>query len=239
MILNQTGADSKNGDNSKNCQDLAGDIAKKHINVSEWAIANCAIPEEANKVLDRVLDYLAANITAQDRQYASSCQERLSQLQSAVNAELEKAQNALSQVAQSEDESLFDDLFDDFWQDITNGLVTLLTELREQRDSQDNDFKEQVDVVFQVCRENTGIPTIDQIEKRSKTVNGYARAYSEYLDEIRTYLSKQFLGIDIGLKRSIEHVKSLVTEVLVEQGHLGGLAEARGSDFIKKKAEQL
>lgn len=239
MILNQTGADSKNGDNSKNCQDLAGDIAKKHINVSEWAIANCANPEEANKVLDRVLEYLAANITTLDQQYASSCQERLSQLQSAVKAELDKAQNALSQVAQSEDESLFDDLFDDFWQDITNGLVTLLTELREQRDSQDNDFKEQVDVVFQICRENTGIPTINQIEKRNKTVHGYARAYSEYLDEIRTNLSKQFLGIDIGLKRSIEHVKSLVTEVLVEQGHLGELAEARGSEFIRIIAEQL
>lgn len=239
MILNQTSADSKNGDNSKNCQDLAGDIAKKHINVSEWAIANCANAEEANKVLDRVLDYLAANLTNLDKQYASASQERLNQLQSAVKAELDKAQNALSQVAQGEDESLFDDLFDDFWDEITNSLKELLDTLTERRDFQDEYLKKQVEDVFQVCRENTGIPSIEQIKRRRNSVGSYQKAYSDYLDEIRTHLSKHFLSLDNGLKHSLEEAKSLVTEVLVERGHLGSLTEARGSKFLIEIAEQI
>lgn len=240
MILNQTGADSKNGDNSKNCQDLAGDIAKKHINVSEWAIANCANPEEANKVLDRLLDYLAANITALDKQYASSCQERLTQLQSAVNAELDKAQKVLGKPTHRESDSrLFVPLFNQLWKELTNGLEELLKELRKRRDEVDTDFKAQVDAAIQACRNDTGVPSIDQIEERNNIDKSYGIAYAKYLNEIRSHLSQHFLSLDNGLKRSLNRVKSQVAEVLIERGRLGGLAEVTGADFIKAIADQL
>ncbi|MBD1804632.1 hypothetical protein H6F98_03970 [Microcoleus sp. FACHB-SPT15] len=240
MILNQTGADSKNGDNSKNCQDLAGDIAKKHINVSEWAIANCANPEEANKVLDRVLDYLAANITALDKQYASSCQERLSQLQSAVKAELDKARTSLGKEAQqSKDAQLFVPLFNKLWKNLRNGLQELLKELRKQRDEVDTNFKEKVDEAIQNCREDTGIPSIEEIEIQANSTGGYPNAYYQYLPEVRAHLSHKFLSLDEGLKLSLEQVKSQVTEVLVNQGRLGGLTEALGSNFLREMVKLL
>lgn len=240
MILNQTGADSKNGDNSKNCQDLAGDIAKKHINVSEWAIANCANPEEANKVLDRVLDYLAANITALDKQYASSCQERLSQLQSAVKAELDKARNALGQAKQPAETAQFEVLFEQLWNNLTSGLEKLLRNLGTQVGEQDLDFKAEVEAAIETCRNDTGIPSsIEEIEVSRDREKSYEIAYNKYLNEIRAHLSQQFLSLDNGLKRSLDRVKSQVVEVLIEQGRLGRLTEARGSEFLGEIAEQL
>ena len=100
-------------------------------------------------------------------------------------------------------------------------------------------FKEQVDATLKLCREDTSIPTLDQIEKRRNSVGSYARAYSEYLDDIRTNLSQHFLKMDIGLKRSIESAKSRVTEVLVEEGHLGGLTKVRGAEFLNLILEQV
>ena len=93
MVLNQTGADSKNGDNFNNCQDLAVTLNEKHLAVVNCFTANCANAEAANKVMDEVLDYLAAKITYLDQQYASACQERLIQIQKAVHTELAKAQS--------------------------------------------------------------------------------------------------------------------------------------------------
>lgn len=113
MVLNQTDSNSKNGDNFNNCQDLAGDIANKHIQVKECITANCAHPQEANKVLDRVLDYLTTSITNLDREYAASCQERLLQLQNKVNIELEKFRQVLGKFTQTDNWfPLFEQLFE-------------------------------------------------------------------------------------------------------------------------------
>lgn len=240
MVLNQTGTDSKNGDNSNNCQDLAEDIANKRINVVECVTANCAIPQEANKVLDRVLDYLAVTITDLDRKYAFSCQQRLIELQGDVNAELEKASIALHQATGSElGNALFEIKFKEVWKDLTNGLEGLLQNLRQKREEVDTDFKAQVDAALKACRNDTGIPSITEIEERNNIEKSYAIAYAKYLNEIRAHLSKHFLSLDRGLKRSLDRVKSLVAEVLIEKGSLGGLTEAREAEFIKAIARQI
>ncbi|MDF5715159.1 MAG: hypothetical protein PUP93_15065 [Rhizonema sp. NSF051] len=145
MVLNQTAADSKNGDNSNNCQDLMEDILNKRINVSECVMANCAIPQEANKVLDRVLDYLTAKITDLDHKYAFSCQQRLIKLQNTVNDELEKTRTALGPMVSVEGEfPIFVPLFNELFNNIKNGLEILLKELRKNRDEVDVDFKNKV-----------------------------------------------------------------------------------------------
>lgn len=101
MVINRT------EDNSKNCQDLAGDIAKKHIKVVNCAIANCDKTEEVNNVLDRVLEYLltttpdGTRIITLDKQYGLARQESLNELQNQVRTELNKAQNAFGKVANS------------------------------------------------------------------------------------------------------------------------------------------
>lgn len=241
MVLNRTDANSKNGDNLNNCKDLADTIAEKHLNVVGYAIANCADIEEANtKILDHVLDYLGTYISTLDQQYASAYQERLIRLQSQVNAELDKARNVLLGSTQRDNWfPLFVQVFDRLWNNLTNGLEELLRHLGEQRNTQDIDFKEQVKAAIQACRNDTGIPSITQVETRRDRVGGYPNAYYEYLNEIRAHLSQHFLSLDDGLKQSIQRVKSQVADVLVERGHLGGLTEARGTEFLIAIADQL
>ena len=240
LVLNRTDANSRNGDNWNNCQDLAGSICEKHINVVGYVIANCANSQEANGVLDRILNYIADSIVTLDRKYASSCQERLVRLQRAVAAELDKARQALDHGNKRDNWfPLFEQLFGQLWDDLTTGLEDLLRELREQRDSHDADFKNQVDAAFRNCRDDTGIPSGAQVETRRNRVGGYPNAYYEYLNEVRAHLSQQFLLLDEGLKRGLDRVKSQVTEVLVKQGRLGNLTEVRGTEFLKVIATQI
>lgn len=227
LVLNHKAGNSPQTDNFKNCQDLAEDIANKHIHVSEWAIANCANAEEANKVLDRILDYLSANITALDKQYASSRQERIAQLQSAVEAELDKARNAFgraaavdNQIVEQEFSKLFGNDKKGWWKDVALGLEKLRSQLWLHRQAPNNNFQAGVDAAIQACQNYKGILSsenpVEEINERIM-VSGSLRAYADYLDEIRVLLSHHFLSLDEGLKQSIENVKSQVADVLMSK----------------------
>ncbi|MBD2294328.1 hypothetical protein H6G06_12735 [Anabaena sphaerica FACHB-251] len=233
MVLNQTAANSKNGDNSHNCQDLAETLTDKHLQVVDCLIANCADNLAANQVLDQVLDYLVINITSLDQQYGSSRQERLIQLQNSVEAELEKARNALGQSTPQDNWfPVFEQLFNQLWNDLTSGLERLLRQLRQQRNADDIDFKQQVEAAIQACRHDTGIPSLEQIEKRRDRIGGYPNAYYQYLNEIRAHLSQNFLLLDEALKRSLSQLKANVAQVLIEQGRLGKLTNGKKDEFF-------
>ncbi len=241
LVLNRTDNNSLITDNSLYCQDLANTRLEKHLDVVDHIIANCADVEEVNQhILERVLNYLAREMSALDAQYATSTQDRLIQLQKTVSSELEKAQKALERVTGRDNWfPLFVTLFDQLWENLTTGLEALLRELKKQRDSQDADFKQQVENTIKACRENTGIPTEAEINRKRDSVGGYPNAYYEYLNEVRSHLSQHFLALDEGLKRGLDRVKSQVAQVLIEQGHLGGLTEIRGSEFLKKIASLI
>ncbi|MUG99469.1 hypothetical protein F7734_47160 [Scytonema sp. UIC 10036] len=240
MILNRTNADSKNGDNYNNCQDLADTLKEKHLRVIQCLTANCANIEAASEVLDEVLNYLAEKITSLDEQYASSCQERLMQLQNGASSELEKARKALGEAAQQDNWfPMFLQLFDELWNDVTSGLEKLLRHLKQQRNAQDIHFKQQVEAAVEACRTDTAIPSLEDIEKRRDRVGGYPNAYYEYLNELRAHVSQHFLALDSGLKQLLFKVKSQVAEVLVNQGRLEGLTETRGYEFLNEIAKQL
>lgn len=238
MVLNRTPAGSSNGDNGKNCQDLAETLTEKHLSVVDCLITNCADATEANQALDHILDYLADQITTLDQAYAATCQKRVLQLQQEVSAELEKARIAFGDATPRENWfPLFETLFAQLWNEITRGLEKLLRELKEQRNSEDIDFKQQVEQALERCRQDTGLPTLEAIETRRDAAGGYPNAYYQYLNEVRAYLSQHFLSLDEGLKRSLLRVKSQVAQVLVEQGHLGELSPARDYLFLSDLAQ--
>lgn len=240
LVLNRTATHSKNGDNWNNCKDLVDTLTEKRIQVIEHVIANCADGEEANGVLDLLLNHLTNNIISLDRQYASACQERLQRLQNTVSAELSKAHHALNYASQKENWfPLFEQLFTQFWDSLSTGLEELLLELREQRNLPDIDFKQQVDAALRACKEDTGIPSQDQIEIRRNRLGGYPNAYYEYLNEVRSHLSQHFLLIDKALKVGLERLKSNVANVLTNQGQLGKLTELRSSQFLNFMVEQI
>lgn len=237
MVLNKLGDAS----NSKLCEDLKQDIAEKHISVVNCIIANCADEVEANsKVLDLVLAYLTDKIVWLDQQYASSCQERLNQLQSVVSVELDKAKNALGSAKQSDEFEKFSRLFDAVWGDMTYGIDTLLKDLREQISQRDKDFEKSIEEVIQKCREDTKIPTsLEEIKRRSSAEGSVENAYNMYLNEVRANLSQHFLSLDDGLRNSLDRLKNQVVEVLLKEGLLAGLTQERGVGFLKAIVEQL
>ncbi len=121
MILNQvTGAD----DNHKACQEHQTTIQDKHIEVVQCQIADCADSQQANQVLNSLLDYLANNITILDQQQAIAYQNHLNQLQQAITTELDKASQAwITTLTPSDlnEQGKFLTHFNKLWTKITRG----------------------------------------------------------------------------------------------------------------------
>lgn len=240
VILNSI--ESSLSNNAIQCEELQKTIGVNHIKVIDCIIANCSDPQEANtKILDNILSYLEKSITSLDSKYVSACQDRLTRLQHLISVELSKAKHALGSDGRRIENwhATFLDLFNKLWLDLTTGLERLLRELRSQRDVQDEDFESQVERVLAICREDTAIPSLQDIEERRDCENSYDIAYNQYLNEIRAHLSQHFLTLDDGLKRSLEYIKSEVAEVLIEKGRLGSLTSARDSSFLNEMSFQM
>ena len=248
MVFNQT--NSSLGDNSHLCESFAADLKNKHIHVSESAIADCADPQEANtKILDRVLNYLAANITSLDQEYASSCQDRLKLIQNAVNAEINKIKNILGQdntadYSMREELPLFRKLFGNekrgWWKDVVLSLQMKREELWEQRQMPDHNLENGITTAIQACQQGGGILLSDNPDQEIKErIIGSStfKAYADYRDELRVFLSRNFQSLDKDLKQSIEKVKSDVADILADKGRLGILTEAQGKEFFLAIAE--
>lgn len=254
MLLNRVAGSS---DNLRQCEFLAGELAKTTIDIVDPVIiANCADKEEANtKVLDEVLKYLTRKITSLDERYASSCKEQLSQLQKDVSVELNKARQAFAQPSPLGSEyQQFLTLFNEVYTEISYNLAQLLKNLTPQANAQDDElnqqplaqdaefFKQQVKAIIQKCKEDTGIPSIEEIDRRYFSRRGnqaWGTVYNSYLHKLRTNLRDHFSSLDNGLKQIVDDAKSQVAEVLVEKAHLGGLTEARGIEFLKFMAENV
>ena len=237
MVLNQLN-DIYN--NRNNCESLKNNIAEKHINVQRVIIANCADSDEAQeKILAQVLDYLGNSIEQLDNKYANACKERLANIYEEVNDKLEKANNVWRQAVKDDWYSKYVKLFNKFWKDLTKDLENLISSMSSKRDVDDNRFKLAVKAAIAECRSNPGIPSLQEIQEKAHAEGAKMSAYAECLHEVRTHLSKQFLSLDIALKKSLEEAKSDVVKVMTIEGRLGKIAEGTGSDFLKKITEKI
>ncbi|GAB4309910.1 MAG: hypothetical protein Kow0091_15850 [Geminocystis sp.] len=235
MVLNQTNKDSKYGDNSANCQDLIESMTEKHIHVSDYIIANCANPEEVNeKILEKTLDYLSNNINQLDQKYVTVFYDELADLQSTIKGELQKAKNIFSIVDKSESNLEFNKLFKSFYKNLNRYLRRLLKELKKERDSKNSYLEEQLKKVFKECQKYENfIPSIEEIvDRKEESSETFVAIYPDYIDEIRTSLSKSFLDLDDGLKESIAKRKEQVVEVLANDCSLQGLSSNQGNQFL-------
>ncbi|MCI0490397.1 MAG: hypothetical protein L0229_27705 [Blastocatellia bacterium] len=238
MVLNRTSSTSNNGDNAKNCADLKETMSEKHIKVIDCITADCSDANDVRtKILDRILSYLTANITELDNQYALSCQDRLYSLHNEIATELEKARLALGRVAPSSGEfPLFEKLFKRFWTDLTNELMLLLKEIRANREEKDPILEEHIAKAIRACEEDSGIPSIDEIETLRNRVGAYGTSYNIFLDKLRTRLTQHFLPLDDALRLSMNETKARVSNVIIKSGHLGGLVNSQGPQFLKDMA---
>lgn len=204
----------------------------ENMKVVSCQIADCAHEEEANQVLEMVLDYLVNKINEIDEKYAEIYQNQLQVIHHKINAELEKTKNCLNELKVDESYlSVFLPLFHEVYETLKNQLIVLLKKLRSQRDEEDLAFKEKLEEVLNICRNDTGLPNLEQIETKAGSMGGYPNAYYDYLNTVRSHLSQHFLNLDEGLKQSLEQAKSQVADIFIP--YLGNLTDERGAKFIE------
>jgi len=241
MILNQTSSSSPNGDNSDNCYDLARTLHETHIDVIESITVDCSDAESTGEqVLDKVLDYLSTNITQLDQEYASSHQDRLITLPGEVEVELKKAQAALGQAPTfGGEQGLFTQLFNSLWNDLASALLSLVRELKKESGNPDATLKQAVRKAVEAWRQDSGVPSLEQIEIRRDATGSYGQAYHSYLDEIRTRISHHFFSLDDALKRSVQNAKNKVGQILLKEGRLQQWAETTSENSLQTLAAQI
>ena len=235
MILNHQRVD---GDNLHACKALQEGLGK--IAVVESAIVDCANPEEANQLLDRVLQYLDKQILKLEEQHAHSCQTNLLELHQRMQEELEKSRYVMR--ASTQENQLFRRLSKEFFQNLSNGLRELLIALEQEQSSIDTDFERVVQVALAACANDSGIPSEEEIINRTRGFDlhdSYGAAYCVLVPELRAHLSENFLALDNGLQQAANKLKERVAKVLIEKGELGGLTNAKGAAFLDAITEIL
>jgi len=245
IILNHV---TGSNDNIDACQKHKSTYRDKHINVVECRIANCSNDTAANGVLDMVLDYLASNIISLDYEYARTYQESLNKLHKNISDELNKASQDWMQKSQEADINemgKFLRLFNKLWIDLASSLEDFLYEIdaeQESENSEDDGFKEQAEAVIQKCREDSGLPEIEDIMRKKADIGDWESTFNRCLNDIRTHLTKHFEAMDTGLNNSVERVKVRLTNVLKEKANLGdipALEDLQGSKFLKVMVEEI
>jgi len=230
MILNHRKYGDK--DNLSGCNTLKSNT--QSIKVVDCVVADCAIPNDANSVLDLVLKYLDKYIIEIEEQYARSCQVRLFEIFNSVNAELDKAQNVLlSYVGESR---RFESKFQETLDALSYELNDMLDELWKQHQTVDTDFEVVVRAALQACENDAGIPSEEKIKKLTrlpKYKNRYDIVRQACAVELRSHLSKNFLSLDRGLQDASNKLKRSVANVLITKGGLGELANSLGVEGIE------
>jgi hypothetical protein len=216
MVLNQL----ENGTNTQLCQDLAGSIENQHIYTAQAFIANCADPEKASQqILSPILKYIAQHIAALDKEYIHSHQHHIEDLRVLITETLTKASSVISNThGRSEELRVFVPLFDSFWKELTFNLEDLLEELEKERKSEDPHFKSALEDSLKRAHEDTGIPSLEDIVRESRSKGAINEAYTRYLRIIRTRLTQHFQALDQGLLLSVQETKNKISDVLKNAG---------------------
>ncbi|NES85983.1 MAG: hypothetical protein F6K10_33935 [Moorea sp. SIO2B7] len=239
MVLNKMS--SADQDNSKGCETLKRTIRENHIEVVNCVIADCSNPDQANQVLELILDYLVDNIEDLDSKYAKAYQDHIDILHRDLETDLQKASKALAGFG--DEDQLFVERFKEFKEELSDSLEKFLKKLRKNRETVDPYFKAKVDTVMKACQSDPGIPELDEIERqRTDRFGGsYRSTYYGSIAAMRANLSKHFLSLNEGLQQSVEQLKSEVTNVLVNltTGKLGNLTRERDAKFLGVMTELL
>lgn len=235
IVLN---SDSTTG-NSIACDNLKQSQKQSSIKVSGCEIADCSNKEDVKRVLEIILQKLSINdhIVKLDKNYAASCQKRLTDLYKDLKNELKYANGILDSYAN--ENRKFEDWFDEFVEDITEQLNELKSQLYKQLNTEDKHFKKVFDQVLDSCKSEDIVPSAKELESKQKHPDFKGSLNAVYLvsiAELRVQLSKKLLELDNGLKDSVDDLKCLVAKTFVKdikKAYFGELTEAREAEFLK------
>ena len=231
QVINRMSDDS----NVANCQRFSRSMPAQ-MNVVDVFIADCADSTQVNNlILVPVLAYMASQITELDQRFALSKQARLDKLRQDVRRFLDEANSALGikgKAMDGSDFNLFRPLMNKFWTKITTQINRLTRELKEESQrGRDVNFSEGLTLAIQRAKENSNIPSPDEISSLADEKGGFTPAYNYLLDVVRTQLTSHFQGLDADLGATVESAKNRMVAVLRDAG-LANLSLATDSQFL-------
>ncbi|BAZ18259.1 hypothetical protein NIES4071_101440 (plasmid) [Calothrix sp. NIES-4071] len=234
LILNH----QTEGNNLDACRSLRDNTGEMKFVTRE--IANCTSPDEANRILILILQYLDQHIQVLEQKYAIVRQNSLIALYHTIQSDLGKARYVMRPFTQ--ENKLFNRLFQEFELNLTNGLRDLVVTLAQEQDTVDVDFEAVVSAALLACEQDAGIPSEQEILNHARSLDkkdSYKGTYCVLIPELRAHLSKNFLTLDAGLQQAANKLKQQVAQVLIEKTSLGNLTNARGVNFLEQITEML
>ena len=220
--------DSRPGaENIPQCELLQKSMSAFQIKVSDSVIVDCTSPDEVSqKLIDKALEFLAANIERNDLEYAKNLQELLSKLLSDIKDITDKAMWLLRDDSNLErDSRKFDNLFGRLWKDLQADIQDTVGENSELRNRRDDDcipFKEKIMEILRAAEELEITSKYTRyIKKEKSSSGGLQTAYEGAMHQLRTGLSSQLQeNLDATLNAVLLEMKDKICEILADTGRL-------------------
>jgi len=224
------------GSNRRNCEDLRETISSHHLKVAKTLVVNCADSTEVQEaVLPPALDYIARHIKLIDQRFMQNAEKDIVELKkSLVDLAQQARQNDFLSVGANE-HGVFSNLFRDFWDEkLTINLESMRIELWQNRQQKDPNLEAALEKAYAEAKEQTGIPSTEEIRKKAMQKGAINRAYYDLLDVVRITLSEKFQSqLDVSLDLSVNKVKSNITNIFSDAG-LRSLAEDDSVSLLNK-----
>jgi hypothetical protein len=95
--------------------------------------------------------------------------------------------------------------------------------------------------ILSTCRQDQGLPTLDEIRKRIGSSGAPINAFNDFLHEIRTHLTHHFIHIDQHTNFPLNEVKKQIAQFFLTTGRLSSFlpALANESELFEAMAENL
>ncbi|MBL1083648.1 hypothetical protein JK359_17015 [Streptomyces actinomycinicus] len=229
-------------DNSANARRMAEQwLPASRFTVAEAHVADCSRPDDVAAAMDRVLDYLLANLDDLDDRLLAVRTEKAAELHERL-AQLAARAERLADLAQPTEIWFlpFTTLFKQTHAQLAHGLAGLVRELRDERDLTDDLLADAVETVLDAAEHDPAHPTVDELVARAAAEDGLSMAYGKYLNESRARLSRRFLECDVALHARTADMQRRVADVLRGPAGLGGLSGAPdGGEFLLEVAARV
>lgn len=119
---------------------------------------------------------------------------------------------------------LFKSLFNKVWQELTNACQEHLNGLDEARNLPNLPMQEKFEAIQDACRRHLASLSTQTIELTHHSLGSYNKTYEIYLNEYRTFITREFLTLGDTLNQGLYEVKKGIFDRLQQEGRLRGLA---------------
>lgn len=200
------------------------ELTQRQLHTADVLRLSGADSTQACAALERVVNYLAENISRLDSEYARRRLAPLKELLMRVGAFADEASAALPRVAAGLSAVRLKQLFDDLWKDASFALNQLLDEYRAQRGFEDTEFTAALHKILDQFDVAAPLPTPDEIERESAAA-GLQVWHAQTLHRLRHAITRHFLELDGCLDAGFAKLRASVRQILAAEARLDRIPE--------------